>query len=333
MQRALLATLAGALWVGATLGLVQGCSGDAGDAQDAKQEAKPAVTTPGSDLVRGVVGASQPGATDPGDPSLREAADALVAEMEAESPGRLAQIDADLRSHDGDRVVAAKQLLDRAIAVAASSSAFAGRPAGSLLAQSLHPLGTGGTGGSTPAPLVDAGQQLLCEQPKGPDGQPLHLGQVNGRYGDDRSGAGGAARDTTDLVDASDILVTRTLSRVDSGALTPDPDSRLGAYAAMRGYPAGTVGNAVHNAIGTIYVTFANYGQEKIGRVFNSPEARALYGQPVASCAGLQMAQLEYQYWQDVTSEDGFSPGGRMGSMFNPAVRNLLQTHVFAGSP
>ena len=67
MQRTLLATLAGALWVGATLGLVQGCSGDAGDAKDAKQEAKPAAATPGSDLVRGVVGASQPGATDHGD--------------------------------------------------------------------------------------------------------------------------------------------------------------------------------------------------------------------------------------------------------------------------
>jgi len=47
----------------------------------------------------------------------------------------------------------------------------------------------------------------------------------------------------------------------------------------------------------------------------------------------MQMAMLEHQYWQDVTSEDGWSPGGRMGSMFNPTVRNFLQTKVFAGSP
>jgi hypothetical protein len=183
-----------------------------------------------------------------------------------------------------------------------------------------------GTGGGQ---LVDAGQQLLCEQPKGPDGQPLHLGQQGGRYGDDRSGASGAARDTGDLVDPTDPLIWRTLNRVDSGELTPDPESRLGAYAATRGYPPGTVGNSVHHAIGTIYVTFANYGQERIGRVFNSPEARALYDQPVASCAGMQMAMLEHQYWQDVTREDGWSPGGRMGSMFNPTVRNFLQTNVF----
>jgi len=91
----------------------------------------------------------------------------------------------------------------------------------------------------------------------------------------------------------------------------------------------GTVGNSVHNAIGTIYITFANYGQERIGRVFNSPEARALYDQPVASCAGYQMAALEYQYWQDVRAEDAVSPGGNMGSAFNPVARDLLQRHVF----
>jgi len=112
----------------------------------------------------------------------------------------------------------------------------------------------------------------------------------------------------------------------------PPPDSRSRTnqtYAATRGYPVGTVGNSVHNAIGTIYITFANYGQERIGRVFNSPEARALYDQPVASCAGYQMAALEYQYWQDVRAEDAVSPGGNMGSAFNPVARDVLQRHVF----
>ena len=76
-------------------------------------------------------------------------------------------------------------------------------------------------------------------------------------------------------------------------------------------------------------MSLANYGQENIGRVFNSPEARALYNQPDASCAGRQMALLEYQYWQDVRAEDPLSPGGNLGSAFNPGVRDLLQRHVF----
>ncbi|MDB4939260.1 MAG: hypothetical protein JWP87_6232 [Labilithrix sp.] len=320
MRRSWLSGISVVAWI-AALPLAQGCS------DDAKEDERP-TTIAGSEIVRGVVGATGPSAESGGDARLREVADALAAEIEAEAPGRLAQIAADLRSRDGERVVAAKVLLDSSIASAVESRSFAARANGGGLVtpQSLRPLGEG-------MPLVDAGQQLLCEHPKGADGQPLHLGQQNGRYGDDRSGAGGALRDTGDLVDTTDVLVLRTLNRVDSGELTPDPDSRLGAYAATRGYPPGTTGNAVHNAIGTIYVTFANYGQEKIGRVFDSPEARALYDQPVASCAGMQMALLEYQYWQDVAREDGFSPGGRMGSMFNPSVRNFLQTNVFVTKP
>ena len=34
-------------------------------------------------------------------------------------------------------------------------------------------------------------------------------------------------------------------------------------------------------------------------------------------------------HWRDVAAEDPWSPGGRMGSMFNPAVRDLLQRQVF----
>lgn len=326
MKRTWLATFAVVSWLGA-LSLVQGC-------KDEETPEERSTTIAGSELVRGVVGAGRPGGQG-GDPRLGEVADAVVAEIEAEEPGRLARIAAELHSRDGDRVVAAKILLDQSIASAVKSESFASRakPRG-LLTQSLRPLDTGS------APLVDAGQQLvdggqqlLCEQPKGADGQPLHLGRVNGSYGDGNTGISGAASDTADLVDTTDLLIWRTLDRVDSGELTPDPESRLGAYAATRGYPAGTVGNSVHSAIGTIYLTFANYGQERIGRVFNAPEAKALYGQPVASCAGMQMALLEYQYWNDIVSEDGWSPGGRMGSAFNPTVRNWLQTGVFATRP
>ena len=102
--------------------------------------------------------------------------------------------------------------------------------------------------------------QLLCEPPKGADGRPLQLGRSNGTFGDDRSGVLGAARDTGDLVDTQDWSLFRVLRNVDNGSITPAPDSRLGPYAATRGYPVGTVGNSVHNAIGTTYITFANLG-------------------------------------------------------------------------
>jgi hypothetical protein len=327
MKRAWLATLVVLGWGGATLLLAEGC-------KDTVQDDEPAASQgplTGADIVHGVVGASGPGGVTndegKGDPQLEAVAEALTAEIEAETPGRLDQIATDLRSRDAQRVVAAKILLDQSIAAAANGKGFVGRATGGgLVTHSLRPLDNAAP---QPQQLVDAGQQLLCEQPKDANGQPLHLGQVNGRYGDGNTGASGALADTSDLVDTTDPLVLRTLNRVDSGALTPDPDSRLGAYAATRGYPAGTVGNAVHIAIGTIYVTFANYGQEKIGRVFNAPQAKALYNQPVASCAGMQMALLEYQYWSDVQSEDAWSAGGHMGSMFNPTVRNWLQTKVF----
>jgi hypothetical protein len=283
-----------------------------------ESESAPRAVVVGGDLVRGVSGVS-----DKSDAKLAAVADDVVDAIEAGHPKRLATIKADLESGDADRVVAAKILLDETIAEVAA------RLADPANASGVHTLDAPLVGGSSGTALVDAGQQLLCEQPTGSDGKPLHLGSAGGAYGDGRTGVGAAAGDTTDLVDGNGINVFTTLRRVDSGELVPDPDSRLGAYAATRGYAPGTVGNSVHNAIGTIFVTFANYGQERIGRVFNSPEARALYDKPVASCAGRQMALLEYQYWRDVAAEDPWSPGGRMGSMFNPAVRDLLQRQVF----
>jgi hypothetical protein len=295
-----------------------GCSDEPGDASAPASAAPPG----DGDLVRGLLGGRAPGAAE--DRASAKAYDAVVeavlARLDAREAGFVTRIERELRSHDPTRMVAAKKELDAALGGVAADPTLAER--GGLLTQALRPMGE-------PTQLVTDASQLLCEQPKGQDGQPLHLGRVNGTFGDDRSGIGGAARDTGDLVDPQDWNLLRVLGRVDDGTLVPDPDSRLGAYAATRGYPVGTVGHSVHNAIGTIYVTFANYGQEKIGRVFNSPEARALYNQPVASCAGYQMALLEYQYWSDVRGEDGLSPGGNMGSAFNPTARDLLQRHVF----
>jgi hypothetical protein len=305
---------------------------------DEKSETAPTETkhadVPGADLVRGLSGLPPKGegapATDD-EKALSAVADDLVNEIEARHPGRLGTIDADLRSRDAERVQNAKVLLDQTIAEAAESSAMRDR----VLQNSETKLTTSAlqvldlVGKDQQQQLVDAGQQLLCDKPKGADGKDVHLGAVNGVYGDGKTGALAAAGDTKDLVDTNDWNVMRTLKRVDSGELVPDPDSRLGAYAATKGYGSGTVGNAVHNAIGTIFVTFGNYGEERIGRVFNSPEAKALYDKPVSSCAGRQMAEHEYQYWQDVAAEDGWSPGGKMGSAFNPATRDLLQKKLF----
>ena len=342
MKRRCFAAVAVAIW-GAALFLTEACSHEESSAPSADQP--PAMT--GENLVRGMMGLPLDPSQEPNDAkSARYEAVArdLIAEIDAEFPGRLAQIEADLKSRDPQRVQGAKAQLDQSIATAASSASLLGRleidPA---LAGMAFPSATGnkvrvqdgivnGDAGSVVGdggPLVGDAGPLVCEQPRGADGNPIHLGNVNGRYGDDRTGASGALADTQDLVDTTDLLLWRTLGRIDRGELTPDPESRLGAYAATRGYSVGTVGNAVHNAIGTIYLTFANYGQERIGRVFNSPQARALYDQPVDSCAGAQMAMLEYQYWTDVTAEDSYSPGGHMGSMFNPSARDLLQRYVF----
>lgn len=326
-----LAALFVSAWVFGALPIAIGCNGS----DDAPAGAPGEPTMHSGDLVRGLLGARSVASTE--DRATSRAydavADALVAEIDAASPGRVARLEADLRSNDPERMVAAKKEIDQALAGAAASDGLARRIAGGgLVTQGLRPLDQAGSG-SLVMPggdkLAGDASKLICEQPKGSDGMPMHLGSVGGTYGDSRTGLTGAARDTPDLVDTTDLNLFRTLRRVDSGELTPNPDSRLGAYAATGGFPAGTVGNAVHNAIGTIYITFANYGQENIGRVFNSPEARALYNQPVASCAGAQMAMLEYQYWSDVRAEDPASPGGNMGSAFNPTIRNLLQTTVF----
>jgi hypothetical protein len=124
----------------------------------------------------------------------------------------------------------------------------------------------------------------------------------------------------------------QNLSAVNNGTMTPDPNSRLGAYAATSGYPDGTVGNSVHNAIGTIYMGMANIGQEDIGKVFNSPEAKSLYNDPVNSPSSKCMAKIEYSYWQQVRSENGLSIGGQAGSAFGPGFRNWLQQNVFSPS-
>lgn len=245
----------------------------------------------------------------------------LLVLVEQKYPGQLDANLEGLSSKDPARVLAAHGWFDGAFDRVVNSpemlSAVKGDPLfeGVSIQSDLGGLQLENTGSGSGS---GAGSGNTNDIGKGPDG----------KYGDNRTGASGALEDAKDqqpgLLDKLD-----TLSKIDRGELTPNPDSRLGAYAATAGYPPGTVGNAVHNAIGTIYGTFGTFGEENIGRVFNSPQAQALYNQPVDSDAGLQMATIENQYWNNVRQEDPWSPGGNMGSAFSPSVRNWLQKHIF----
>ncbi|MEO8551794.1 MAG: hypothetical protein ABI678_17580, partial [Kofleriaceae bacterium] len=126
---------------------------------------------------------------------------------------------------------------------------------------------------------------------------------------------------------------TSTLIAIDTGALHPDAWTRLGAYEATSGYAPGTVGYAVHNAIGDLYVALGSIGEEHIGLVFNSPEAKALFGEPVTSSANLGVATIEYNYWVGVKNADPSSWGARAGAAFTPEVRAWIQEHIYADAP
>ena len=118
------------------------------------------------------------------------------------------------------------------------------------------------------------------------------------------------------------------LRAIDDGSLVPDKNSRLGAYYATKGYERGTVGHSVHNAIGTIYAMLGTAGEEQIGKVFNSPEAKALYDHKVTSSSSRKIASMEVDYWKKMRKEKG-SFGGHLGSVFNPTARDWLQKQMF----
>jgi hypothetical protein len=308
----------------ATLRFSGGCASEttASDAPSAE-----VLQSSGNKIAYGLLGT--PGtiqATDPMDVQQRYAvARHIVAIVEQRQPGGIARMSADVQSGEATRVLKGMTWLgaildetaggNELVARVAADPLFAGLKVQSLTEAEQSTLGLAGGGTSTGGLGADK----------------------NGRYSDSRSGVKGAAEDLKDLpkppwtpagaIDAAQRV--GTLGDVDAKRITPDPESRLGAYAATTGYPAGTVGNAVHNAIGTIYTTLGNYGQESIGRVFNSPEAQALYNQPVDSPAGRQMADLEHQYWENVRREDPLSAGGQLGSMASPAARDFLQRRVF----
>ena len=171
----------------------------------------------------------------------------------------------------------------------------------------------------------------VCNQPI-PD-----LGKQYGTYGDGKtttskdlakllihlnSGLSGLV--TTGLVHATKNLYD--LIRVESGKYVPkDLESRLGAFYATREYKPCTIGRAVHRAIGAIYLGFGSVGEEKIGRVFNDPAAKAFFSDSIWSSSNDCVAAIEHRYWSNVKNEDGMSFGGLLGAFVQPGDRSKIQ--------
>jgi hypothetical protein len=159
--------------------------------------------------------------------------------------------------------------------------------------------------------------------------------ETSTQAGDHRTGFFGFVEDQATLArvmasgGAGATMRMRTLREVAAGQITPNPESRLGAFAATVGYPEGTVGYSVNRAIGLLYVAFGTYGEERIGTVFNSATARAHYPNRVDGPSTPIIADMEYQYWARVRREDPWAPGPTIATAFDAKTRGWLMREVF----
>ncbi len=112
----------------------------------------------------------------------------------------------------------------------------------------------------------------------------------------------------------------KDLINVVVGRLSPPMYSRLGAFQATLGYAEGTVGRGANRAIAAIYIALGTMGEDQIGVLFNSEEAKALFPKDGCGPASRQLAELEYAYWKGQNTI-----GGYMGSSFPPSVREAIQ--------
>ncbi len=312
------------------MGIAVGCSakddGPAPFAGAGVDSASSPETVAGRDAARGLLGLAPVSAAPSSTPATAEQKKSasryeavvtyLLVLLEQREPGALARYSIEMKSQDEKRIIPAyvgmRGKLERLAEDPALLEMIRKDPlfAGALKTQSSSIFGR-----------VEI-RDLPANIP--------NLGRgADGNYGDGNTGALAAAADSKGLFV---LFPVDQLLKVERGEVIPDPESRLGAFAATRGYPVGSVGHAVHNAIGTIFLALGTYGEERIGRVFNSPEARALYNQPVESSAGALMAAIEQRYWANVAAEDSWSPGGQLGAAFSPAVRDFLQRNVFGSS-
>jgi len=115
------------------------------------------------------------------------------------------------------------------------------------------------------------------------------------------------------------------LIKVESGALMPDPTSRLGAFAATLDYNEGTVGYGVHIAIALIYLILGDNFDEEIGTFYNSAKAKAQFPHPADSPHNLQFATLEYEYWSGIKSRNSNAVGATLALAFSPESRAVIQ--------
>lgn len=108
--------------------------------------------------------------------------------------------------------------------------------------------------------------------------------------------------------------------------------SREGAYLGTAKFPPGTVGYGVHYSIGTISGLLQDFGEAKIGDLFNRPDVQALLAKENTWENNYQVAQLEYNYWADVLTDPNQSfenrVGGFVGVAFEPLVRSDVQIGV-----
>lgn len=154
-------------------------------------------------------------------------------------------------------------------------------------------------------------------------------GSSNGRSGSSMLSNVASALDAASILNPMTAPITlgrraANLAMVESGAVTPDRSSRLGAFRATAGNERGTTGRAAHNAIGGIYLALGTFGQDQIGNVFNSSQARELFDQPLSNGSSRRLATVEHGYWDRQRRESGTS-GGYMGSAFSPAARDTIQ--------
>lgn len=158
---------------------------------------------------------------------------------------------------------------------------------------------------------------------------------VTSQAGSGRSSSNSTLRNVVNVLDAASILnpVTApltigrraaTLVGVETGMINPERSSRLGAFEATAGNERGTTGRAAHNSIGGIYMLLGNFGEDQIGNVFNSREARQEFGQSLSNGSSRRLAEMEHGYWDRQRQESG-SAGGYMGSAFSPQARDMIQ--------
>lgn len=123
------------------------------------------------------------------------------------------------------------------------------------------------------------------------------------------------------------LTQAKKLSTMGTQAAKPSEKSDLGKPSFLNRL-VDVTGSAAVAAIGTIYATLGTVGEEKIGTVFNSEQAKALYDQPVDGPASKKLAQMEFDYWNKMKKEKN-SVGGHLGSLFNPSSRDWLQREFF----